>query len=83
MKLNIRAFALTSGLLWGLWLFLVAWWIIIIEGTSPEPVFLERIYRGYSITPAGSFIGLVWGFIDGVIGGAIFAWLYNIIAAKS
>jgi len=22
-------------------------------------------------------VGLVWGFVDGAIGGAIFAWLYN------
>jgi hypothetical protein len=40
------------------------------------------VYRGYSITPLGSVVGLIWGFVDGLIGGAIFAWLYNIIAVR-
>ncbi len=26
---------------------------------------------------AGAVIGAVWGFIDGAIGGFVFAWLYN------
>ena len=30
----------------------------------------------------GSVIGLVWGAIDGLIAGAIFAWLYNIIVDR-
>lgn len=80
MKLDIRAFALACGLLWGLALFLVTWWILAFDGAITEPTFLGRIYRGYSITPLGSVIGLVWGFADGLIGGAIFAWLYNRLA---
>ena len=80
MKLDIRAFALACGLLWGLALFLVTWWILAFDRAITEPTFLGRIYRGYSITPLGSVIGLVWGFADGLIGGAIFAWLYNRLA---
>jgi len=38
---------------------------------------LGRIYRGYSLSPIGSVVGLVWAFFDGLVGGAIFAWLYN------
>jgi len=34
------------------------------------------------MSPLGSLIGLVWGFVDGLIGGAIFAWLYNLLAAR-
>jgi hypothetical protein len=44
--------------------------------------FIGRIYRGYSISPGGSFIGLIWALFDGLIGGAIFAWLYNLIATR-
>ena len=29
MKLNIKAFALTRGLIWGIGLFLLTWWIIV------------------------------------------------------
>ncbi|MBN1787022.1 MAG: bacteriophage holin [Sedimentisphaerales bacterium] len=82
MKLNVRAFSLTFGLFWGFGLFLLTWWIIAFEGASSDPVFISRCYRGYSITPIGSIIGLVWAFFDGAIGGAIFAWLYNLIISK-
>ena len=77
MKLNVKAFALTCGLLWGIGLFLLTWWIILWDGSTAEPTFLGRIYRGYTVTPAGSLVGLLWALADGVIGGAIFAWLYN------
>ena len=80
MKLDIRAFALACGLLWGLAVLLATWWILAFDGAITEPTFLASIYRGYSVTPLGSVIGLLWGFADGLIGGAIFAWLYNRLA---
>ena len=82
MKLNVKAFGLTCGLVWGVGLFLLTWWIIFFEGASGDPTFIGRIYRGYSLTPAGSFVGLIWGLIDGFIGGVIFAWLYNLLASR-
>ncbi len=82
MKLNIRAFALAFAVWWGVGLFLGTWWVIAISGATGEPTFLARIYIGYEISPMGSVIGLVWGTIDGFIAGAIFAWLYNIIADR-
>lgn len=82
MKLNIKAFALTCGLVWGLGLFFLTWWIIAFDGSTGEVTLIGRLYRGYSISPMGSIIGLIWAFIDGLIGGAIFAWLYNLIAAR-
>jgi hypothetical protein len=80
MKLNVKAFALTSGILWGLGLFLGTWWIILFKGSMDIETFIGMIYLGYSVTPLGSVIGLVWAFFDGLICGAIFAWLYNLIA---
>ena len=77
MKLNVRAFALSCGLVWGIGLFLMTWWIIAFDGATGEITLIGRLYRGYSITPLGSLIGLIWGYLDGLIGGAIFAWLYN------
>jgi hypothetical protein len=82
MKLNVRAFALTCGLVWGLGLFILTWWIIAFEGATGEVTFIGRIYRGYSISSVGSIIGFIWAFIDGLVGGAIFAWLYNLIAIR-
>lgn len=77
MKLDVKACALTSGLIWGLGLFILTWWIMAFDGVTGEMTFIGRLYRGYSISPTGSLVGLAWGLLDGFIGGALFAWLYN------
>lgn len=77
MKLNIKAFALGCGIMWGAGLFLLTWWLIAFDGVTGEPTFIGRLYRGYTISPIGSVIGLIYAFFDALIGGAIFAWLYN------
>jgi hypothetical protein len=84
MKLDVKALALTSGLVWGAGVFLLTLWIIAFDGPAPadaEPPFLGLLYRGYRLTYAGSLIGGVWAFADGLLGGAVFAWLYNKLAA--
>ncbi len=85
MKLNVLALGLACGLMWGLGLFLLTWWVIAFEGLEEAAqinTIIGHVYRGYEITPLGSVIGLIWAFFDGVIGGAIFAWLYNLIAGR-
>ena len=82
MKFDIKALALASGILWGACLFVIAWWLIAIGWAEGSPSLLQRVYIGYDFTPVGSVIGLAWGFVDGAIGGAIFAWLYNRLLAK-
>ena len=77
MKLNIKAMAIAFGLVLGISLFVITWWIILLEGPSNTTTFIGKFYIGYSLTPTGSIIGLVWGLVDGAIGGAMFAWLYN------
>ena len=83
MKLNIKAFALACGILWGLGLFLLTWWIIAFDGATGEVTIIGRLYRGYTISPLGSVLGLLYGFVDAFIGGAILAWLYNRLAGTS
>ena len=77
MKLNIKAFAITASLFWGMFLFLCTWWVILLDGATGQATMLSTVYRGFNISATGSFIGLAWGLVDGLIGGAIFAWLYN------
>ena len=82
MKLNIKAFGLTCGLLWGISLFALTWWIIAFDGATYEPTFIGKMYRGYNLSPEGSIYGLLWSIPDGLIGGMIFAWLYNLLADR-
>ena len=77
--LSIRSVALTVGIVGGVSMFLLAWWLIIIGNAEGPTTLLERMYIGYSFTPLGSVIGAIWGFVDFGIGGANFAWLYNLI----
>jgi len=82
MKLNIKALALAGGFWWGIGLFFCTWWLIFLEGSSGDITLIGRVYPGYSISPLGSLIGLAYGFVDGAIGGAILAWLYNCLLGK-
>lgn len=83
MMLNVKAFAIAVAVVWGLGIFIGTWWIILLDGASSDMTSLGYIYRGYTITPVGSVIGMTWGLVDGLIGGAILAWLYNLIAART
>lgn len=80
MKLNVKALALTSALVWGLGLFCLTWWIMLFEGATGDQLLIGLIYRGYSVSAVGSLIGLGWGLVDGYIGGLVFGWLYNKLA---
>jgi hypothetical protein len=80
IRLDVKAFAVSCGLIWGIGLFALTWWIIAFDGATREVTLIGQLYRGYNISPVGSLIGLVWATADGLIGGAIFAWLYNAIA---
>jgi len=82
MKINVKAFAVTTSLVCGIGLFLLTLWVIIFEGATGAKTVLGLVYRGYNISLVGSLIGLAWGLADGFIGGAIFAWLYNFMATR-
>jgi hypothetical protein len=83
MRLQVKALGFAMAILAGGYFFLGTWWIILLDGASNEAVFLSKIYRGYTITPLGSVIGLLWGLLDGFICGAILAWLYNRFVGKA
>ena len=69
--------------MWGFGVFGLAWWIMMFDGATGEVPFLGQLYRGFNISPLGSVIGLAWAFFDGLIGGLIFAWLYNLLSGQS
>lgn len=85
MRLNILAFAVTTGLLWGGALFMVAVAALIWPGYGRA--FLElaaSLYPGYQ--PVDTFglviTGTLYGVVDGSAGGALFAWLYNTLSRR-
>ena len=43
---------------------------------------LGTFYLGYSVSWGGAFVGLVYGFIDGLIGGFLLVLLYNAFLPK-
>ncbi|HHN65843.1 MAG TPA: hypothetical protein ENK09_10830 [Nitrospirae bacterium] len=78
MKLRPLYLGASIGIVWGGSLFITTW---LSYFTGYGELFLktmaQSIYPGYSITPLGSFLGLVYGFIDGLVSGAIVAFIYN------
>ena len=86
MKLSVKAFALSSAIIWALCLFMVITLNMITDGYGAE--FLKvmgSIYPGYhSSTGITSIIvGSLYGFVDAGIGGLVFAWLYNLFVKES
>jgi hypothetical protein len=81
MKLNVKAVAFASAVLWGiLAMFLTG--VANLIWPSYGQNFLQlmaSVYPGYSATPSflQVIIGSLYGVADGAIGGALFAWLYN------
>jgi len=85
MKLDIKAFTFTAGILWGLAMFLVGIAHFIWSGYGSA--FLEvmaSLYPGYDATPTidSVILGTLYGFLDGAIGGLVFAWLYNVFVGR-
>ena len=80
MKLSVKAFALTSGILWGAVVCLATLWLLMMGSDGLLIRHLDNFYLGYSFSAVGAFVGLVWGFVDGAVSGAAFAWLYNKLA---
>ena len=82
MNLNIKAFGLTCGILWGLTILITTYWVLIGNSGGTTLALLHKFYFGYSVSWLGGIIGLIWGFVDGLICGAIFAWLYNKLSGR-
>lgn len=82
MKLDVKAFALAGGILWSASMFVLTWCGILGYGSLNAASMVKSYYVGYSVSPAGSIIGAVYGFFDAGIGCALFALLYNKLIKK-
>ncbi len=83
MKFDVKALALASAILWGAAVFVVA--VVNLFCGCYGQHFLEMLsswYPGYHATRSivEVLIVTVYAFFDGLIGGAVFGWLYNRLA---
>ena len=76
-KLNVKAFALAVGIVWGAAMFLLGILAMLCGWGAKFVEILSSLYIGYNATFLGSIIGAAWGFVDAGIGAAVVAWLYN------
>ena len=96
MRLNVKAMAIAMGLIWSVAVFLVALinWLQITIWNPPRielaygAAFLnviDSIYPGY--TSGGGWpsviIGALYAVVDGAIGGAVLAWVYNKVVDRT
>ena len=86
MKFSVKGLALASGFLWGLAMLGMGLANLIWSGYGQQ--FLQTVasvYPGYHATRsiAEVIVGTLYGAVDGLIGGAVFAWLYNQFAKPS
>jgi hypothetical protein len=86
MQLNLKAFAITCGVLWATIFFFVAVANQIWIGYGDA--FLKVVASVYPGYHAGKsmldlIVGVVYAVIDGIVGGFVFAWCYNFAIQKS
>jgi hypothetical protein len=82
MRLNVKAFALTTAILSGTGSFLLTL-LSVLTGFARE--FFDIIapfHPGYSHTFLGALISAFWMFIYGLIAGALFSSIYNSLLKK-
>jgi len=80
MRLNVKAVALTGAIFWGGCVLLMCIANVIWAPYGGHFLeFLTSIYPGYQVshTLGAILLVTVYAILDGLIGGAIFGWLYN------
>jgi hypothetical protein len=80
-KLRIVPLAVALGAVWALGVLFVGWVSSFGWGVNFVDV-MSSMYIGYKPSFLGGIIGAIWAFVDGAIGGAIIAVVYNAFARK-
>lgn len=82
--LHKRAFGIAVGSAAGLCI-LLATWIYLLRGPFPGAnlALLSHYFAGYTVTWAGSIVGLLWGMLTGFVAGWFFAFCRNFVLALS
>jgi len=76
-KLDVWAFSVTLGCLWGFGVLVLALASKRSHKAAEIVRLFSKVYRGFEKTLSGALVGAVWGFIDGMVSGLLIAWIYN------
>ena len=84
LHLNALAYGAVTGLFAGFVVFVATLWLVIKGGVvvGPHLQLLGQYFLGYEVTVLGSFIGLSYGFLVGLLGGYLAASIYNWILGR-
>ena len=80
MKLKVCRFGFAMGLIGGLGMLFMAWFGWWFGWALPMTKVISSAYLGMAPSFLGGIFGLVWGFIDFFIFGALVACVYNYCA---
>lgn len=68
------------GVLWAAYVFFAGIFAMFDWGVALVNV-LGSFYLGYDASILGAILGAIWAFVDGLVGGVVVAWLYNMLAS--
>lgn len=79
-RLSPLALGLSLGVLWALSVILIALLNMTLGYGVGFISTVGSVYVGYAASMGGILIGAVFALIDGIIGGVLIAWLYNLFS---
>ena len=79
LRMSSRATGLGLGVLFGVALFLATLVLALRGGpwTGEHLGLIGQFFPGYTVSVGGAFLGLLYGFVTGAIGGYLLATVYN------
>ena len=79
MPLQIRALALSAAIFWGAMFFLIGLGHLVWGYGEPFLLLMASLYPGYTCGGGivSVLVGTLYAVLDGLVAGAVLAWLYN------
>ena len=81
-KVSMCNLGVALGLVWGLTVLVLAYLGMWFDLALPIVDSFATLYKGLDTTYFGGIIGLLWGFFQGYVSGALIAKVYNYCSCK-